>query len=75
MYTTNIQPKSEVRGSLLLINPEPKGEGFINGKLPMTEDKGRIFVAYTIMAVVHMIYDEVILVLSMVYCNYVLRWP
>ena len=39
------------------------GKGFINGKLLMTEDKGRMFVVYTIMAVVHMIlyYDEVIL--------------
>ena len=28
---------------------------FISGKLPMTEDEGRIFVKYTILAVVHMI--------------------
>ena len=27
MYTTNIRPKSEVRGSLLLINLEPEGRG------------------------------------------------
>ena len=27
-----------------------------NGKLPMTEDKGHMFVLYTVMAVVHVIY-------------------
>ena len=36
-----------------LINP---GEGFISGKLPMTEDEGRTFVEYTAGAVVYMIY-------------------
>ena len=32
-----------------------KGEGFISGKLPMTEDEGRIqlFVEYTVVAVAH----------------------
>ena len=60
--TTNIQPESEIRGSLLLINPKPKGEGFINGKLLMTEDKGswslippligRYICEYTIVAMV-----------------------
>ena len=57
MYSTNIRPESEVRGSLPLINPEPKGRGVvISGKLPMTEDEGRIFVEYTVLAVVHIIY-------------------
>ena len=32
------------------------GKGFINGKLPMTEDEGHIFVEYTVVAVVCMIY-------------------
>ena len=36
--------------------PSPKGEGFICGKLPMTEDKGRSFVEYTALAMVLMIY-------------------
>ena len=46
-----------------IYDPSPKSEevyhsaeGFINGKLPMTEDKGCIFVAYTVLAMVHMIY-------------------
>ena len=56
MYTTNIRPKSEVRGSLPLINLRLKAEGFINGKLSMTEDDGRIFAVYTVVAIVHMIY-------------------
>ena len=34
----------------------PRSEGFINGKLPMTEDEGRMFVVYTVIAIVHMIY-------------------
>ena len=34
----------------------PKAEGFINGKFPKTEDEGRIFVVYTVIAMVHMIY-------------------
>ena len=35
----------------------PKGKGrFISGKLLMTENKGSIFVKYTKVAVVHMIY-------------------
>ena len=33
MYSTNIQPKSEIRGSLLLINSKPLGQGFISCKL------------------------------------------
>ena len=56
MYLTNIQHDSEVRGSLSLINPLPKGLGLISGKLLMTEDKDSIFVNYTIVAVVHMTY-------------------
>ena len=55
MYSTNIRPESEVRGSLPLIHPEP-GEEFISGKFPITEDEGRIFVEYTVLAVFHMIY-------------------
>ena len=47
IYT--VQPKSEVRGILLLIN---QVEGFISGKLPMTKDKGSIFVKYTIVTMV-----------------------
>ena len=50
MYFTNIRPESEIRGSL------PVGEEFISGKLLITEDEGLIFVDYTIVAVVHMIY-------------------
>ena len=55
MYSTNIRFESKVRGSFLLINLEPKGEGFISGKLPMTKDKGSIFVEYTIEPMVHAI--------------------
>jgi len=51
-----MQPESEVRGSLPLINPEPKARGFICGKLPMTEDEGCIYAEYTEVAMVHMIY-------------------
>ena len=47
MYSTNIRPESEVRGSLPLINPKPEGQGI--GKLSMTEDKGRIFMEYTVL--------------------------
>ena len=55
MYTTNISPESEIRGSLPLTNPEPEGEGIINSILPITEDKGRMYVcSYTVMAMVHM---------------------
>ena len=54
MYSTNIRSESKVRGSMLLINPEL--EGFISGKLPMTEDEDHVFVEYTVLAVVHMIY-------------------
>ena len=50
MYSTNIQPESDIRGSL------PVGEEFISGKLLITEDEGHILVEYTIVAVVHMIY-------------------
>ena len=39
-----------------IYDPRPKAEGFINGKLPMIEDEGRIFVAYAKVAMVHMIY-------------------
>ena len=70
MYSTNIRPESEIRGSLPLINPEPegrgvyqwhtKGEGFISGKLPLTLDSGRIFVEYTVVAVVYTIYTMAI---------------
>ena len=33
-----------------------KGKGLVSGKLPIIEDKGHIFVKYTVVAVVHMIY-------------------
>ena len=58
MYATNIQPKSEVTGSLPLINPEPEGQGvyIMSGKLPMTKEEGHMFVVYTVIAMVHMIY-------------------
>ena len=58
MYSTNVQPESEVRGSLPLINPSliPKGEGFISGKLLITEDEGCRFVECTVVTVVLMIY-------------------
>ena len=50
-----IQPKSEVRGSLPLINPELERRGVYHDKLLMMEDKGRIFVIFTILAMVYMI--------------------
>ena len=37
------------------------GLGFISGKLPMTLDSGHIFVEYTLVAVVDMIYGDVTL--------------
>ena len=53
-YTTQVQgqrkfavDKSQTRRVRDLSNP--KGEGFINGKLSMTEDKGHMFVVYTVM--------------------------
>ena len=52
----NIQPKSEDRGSLSLINPEQEGPGFISGKLPMTVDKSCMFIDYNVVAVIDMIY-------------------
>ena len=39
-----------------MINPKPEGRGIYHGKLPMAEDKGRMFVIFTALAVVHMIY-------------------
>ena len=33
-----------------------KGNGFISGKLPMTEDEGHMFVVYTVIVMVHMKY-------------------
>ena len=56
MYSTNIRPESEVRESLSLINSSPKARIFFSGKLPMTEDEDGIFVEYTVLAMVHMIY-------------------
>ena len=47
-----VQHKSKVRGSLPLINYEPKEQGFISDKLPMTKDKGCKFVKYTVVAMV-----------------------
>ena len=40
MYSENIQPESEVRESL--------PQGFISGKLPMTEDEGRSLTCCTL---------------------------
>ena len=65
MYSTNTRPKSKVRGNLPLINPRPKAEGFISGKLPMAKDEDRMFVEYTVIAIVHnyyIYYGDVILV-------------
>ena len=56
MYSTSIRPKSKIRGSLSLVNPSPKDEGFISGKLLMTKDKVHVFVEDNIVAMVHMIY-------------------
>ena len=39
MYTTNIQPESEVRGSLPLINPEPEGRGVYQWQA--SDDRGQ----------------------------------
>ena len=39
MYTTNIRPESEVRGSLPLINPEPEGRGVY--QWPTSDDLGQ----------------------------------
>ena len=67
-----MQPESKVSGNLPLINPEPEGRGVISGKLPMTKDKESIFVEYTIVAMVHMIYTNT--PHSILYnktCNYV----
>ena len=54
MYSTNTRPKSKVRGNLPLIyiNQRPKAEGFISGKLPMAEDEDRMFVEYTVIAII-----------------------
>ena len=38
-----------------MINLKPEGRGVYHGKLPITEDKGRMFVIFTVLAVVHMI--------------------
>ena len=35
-----------------------EGQEFINGKILMTEDKGQMFVVYTVIAVVHMIHSR-----------------
>ena len=52
-YTTH---KSEVRGSLPLINPEPKGQGVYQQQT--SDDRGqRLYICCIhVMAVVHMIY-------------------
>ena len=39
-----------------MINLEPEGQGVYHGKLPMTGDKGRMFIIFTVLAVVHTIY-------------------
>ena len=47
MYTPNILPETEVRGSLLVYIPEPKVRGISTSKLPMTEVEGSLFGIYT----------------------------
>ena len=78
MYTTNIQPESKVRGSLPLINPEPKGQGVYQQQT--SDDQGQGSYVCCIHRNGHgsydIYYDEVILVLTLVYyatktCNYV----
>ena len=59
MYITNIQPESEVRGSLLLINPEPKGWGVYQWQTSDDWGQGLYIVIYTVMAIVHMIYTMI----------------
>ena len=54
MYTANIQPETEVRGSLQLYY---RSQRLYDCKLPMTEVEGCIFAVYTIPAMVHMIYS------------------
>ena len=39
-----------------MINCKSEGQGVYYGKLLMTEDKGHMFVIFTVLAVVHMIY-------------------
>ena len=56
MYTTNVRPESKVRGRLPLINPEPEGRGVYQWQTSDDRGQGHMFVVYTVMAVVHMIY-------------------
>ena len=56
VYSTNIQSSSSVIGSLPLINPEPEEQGVYQWELLITEDDSRIFMEYTVLAVVHIIY-------------------
>ena len=53
MYSTNIQPESEVKESLPLINPELKGRGVYQWQTSNDRGQGRIFVEYTLVHVVH----------------------
>ena len=56
MYAANIEPQAKVKGSLPLTNLKPEDEGLINGKLPMIENEGCIFVVTTIEVMLHIIY-------------------
>ena len=55
MYKINSQTESDVRVSMPLINSEPEDKKLMNGKLPVTKDKGCKFVVYNVMAMVYMI--------------------
>ena len=41
-----------------MISPEDEGRGVYHDKLLMTEDKGCMFVIFTVLAVVHMTYYD-----------------
>ena len=55
MYTTiyDLSPRSE---EVCQSTPRPMAEGFINDKFPITKDEGHMFVVYTVIVMVHMIY-------------------
>ena len=56
---TNIRPESKVRGNLPLNNSELEGWGVISGNLLMIEDKGCIFVEYTILDMIIIYYGDI----------------
>ena len=72
-----------IRCTQQIYDPSPRqrkfttsAEGFISGKLPMAEDKGRMFVEYTVIAIVHMIYTMAMsyqyAIIQETTCSYVL---